>query len=67
MDALSLSPLALFLQAGVVGKIVMIVLGLASIWCWLLIVEALFGLARLSRALRDPESATAGVVRHRRP
>jgi biopolymer transport protein ExbB/TolQ len=56
MDALSLSPLALFQQAGLVGKIVMLVLGLASIWCWLLIVEALFGLARLSRALRDPES-----------
>jgi biopolymer transport protein ExbB/TolQ len=56
MDALSLSPLALFMQAGAVGKIVMIVLGLASVWCWLLIVEALFGLARLSRALRDPKS-----------
>jgi len=56
MDALSLSPLALFQQAGLVGKIVMVVLGLASIWCWLLIVEALFGLVRLSRALRYPGS-----------
>ncbi|MBB4199475.1 flagellar motor protein MotA [Rhodoblastus sphagnicola] len=56
MDALSLSPLALFLQAGLVGKIVMVVLGLASIWCWLLIVESLFGLTRLSGALRAPQS-----------
>ncbi|MCW2317424.1 Biopolymer transport protein ExbB/TolQ [Rhodoblastus acidophilus] len=56
MDSLSLSPLALFLQAGLVGKSVMVVLGLASVWCWVLIVEALFGLSRLSRALRDPRS-----------
>ncbi len=55
--SLSLSPIALFVQAGVVGKIVMAVLGLASVWCWLLIVEALFGLSRLSGALRDPRSA----------
>ncbi|MBB4200014.1 flagellar motor protein MotA [Rhodoblastus sphagnicola] len=56
MDSLSLSPLALFFQAGLVGKLVMIVLGLASIWCWMLIVEALFGLSRLSRAVRDPHT-----------
>jgi len=60
MDTLSLSPLALFLQAGAVGKLVMIALLLASVWCWMLIVEALFGLSRLSRALRDPQSPLFG-------
>jgi biopolymer transport protein ExbB/TolQ len=57
MDSLSLSPLALFLQAGPVGKTVMTALGLASVWCWVLIVEALFGLSRLSRAVCDPKAA----------
>ncbi len=52
MDDFSLSPLSLFVQAGPVGKAVMALLLVASIWCWLLIVEGLFGLARLSRALR---------------
>jgi biopolymer transport protein ExbB/TolQ len=56
MDQLSLSPLALFLQAGLVGKSVMIILGLASVWCWVLIVEAVFGLTKLSRAVRDPKA-----------
>ncbi len=56
MDDLSLSPLGLFLQAGPVGKAVMALLFAASIWCWLLIVESLFGLLRLSRALREAKS-----------
>ena len=47
MDDFSLSPLSLFVQAGPVGKAVMALLLVASIWCWLLIVEGLFGLARL--------------------
>jgi biopolymer transport protein ExbB/TolQ len=62
MDEFSLSPLALFLQAGAVGKSVMAALFLASIWCWALILEALFGLSRLSGALRDPESPLLGRV-----
>jgi biopolymer transport protein ExbB/TolQ len=56
MDSLSLSPLALFFQASLVGRAVMIVLLAASIWSWLVIIEALFGLARLTRALRRPQS-----------
>ncbi len=56
MEDISLSPLSLFLQAGLVGKLVMALLFVASIWCWLLIVEALFGLSRLSRALRDAKA-----------
>ena len=51
MEDFSLSPLNLFLQAGVVGKSVMVVLLAASVWCWLLIVEAVFGVFRLSAAL----------------
>ncbi len=62
MEGLSLSPISLFLQAGPVGKSVMIVLLGASIWCWLLIIEALFGLMRLSHALSDPKAPLfAGV------
>ena len=62
MDELSLSPLALFLQAGLVGKSVMILLLAASVWCWLLIVEGLFGLARISRALRNQTGAAAPLL-----
>ena len=51
MDDLSLSPLGLFLQAGPVGKSVMALLFAASIWCWLLIVEALVRRFRGCRAL----------------
>ncbi len=62
MDSLTLSPLGLFLQAGPVGRSVMIVLLIASIGGWLVILEGLFGLMRLSRALRDPQSPLlAGV------
>ncbi|MGO9941370.1 MAG: MotA/TolQ/ExbB proton channel family protein [Rhodoblastus sp.] len=51
MDDFTLSPLGLFFQAGPVGKSVMVLLLLASIWCWLLIAEGLFGAIKLSRAL----------------
>ncbi|MDI9848957.1 MotA/TolQ/ExbB proton channel family protein [Rhodoblastus sp. 17X3] len=56
MEDISLSPIGLFLQAGLVGKAVMVLLVVASIWCWLLIVESLFGLRRLSCALRDAKA-----------
>ena len=55
MEDFSLSPVSLFMQAGLVGKLVMAVLLVASVWCWLLIVEALFGVLRLSRALREAQ------------
>jgi hypothetical protein len=36
-----LTPLSLFLQAGLVGKgVIVVLLLLLSIWCWVLIVEA---------------------------
>ena len=58
MDDFTLSPLHLFLQAGPVGKTVMGLLLAASIWCWLLIAESLFGVVRLGRALK---AAKAGA------
>ncbi len=51
MDDFTLSPLGLFVQAGPVGRAVMLILLGASIWCWLLIAESIFGVSRLSRAL----------------
>lgn len=62
MDDFSLSPLALFVQAGVVGRGVMLALLAASIWCWLLIAEALFGLVRLARGLRDDDAVLFGPI-----
>jgi biopolymer transport protein ExbB/TolQ len=62
MDDFTLSPLSLFLQAGPVGKAVMAVLLLASIWCWLLIVEAMFGVVRLSQALAAAHSPVLAPI-----
>jgi biopolymer transport protein ExbB/TolQ len=49
---LSLTPLGLFLQAGPVAKGVFLLLLAASIWCWVLIIEGLWSIGRLSRAIR---------------
>ena len=62
MEDISLSPLGLFMQAGPVGKAVMALLLAASIWCWLLIIESLFGLSRLSRALREERKGQASPL-----
>ena len=51
MDGLSVSPWQWFLEAGPVGKGVMGLLVALSVWCWLLIVEGLFSLARVKRAI----------------
>lgn len=48
----ALTPLGLFLQAGAVGKTVMLLLVAASIWCWVLIVEGIWLVSRLHRAVR---------------
>lgn len=45
-DAASLSPLALFLQADIVVKLVMVGLLLASIWTWAIIIGFGFSLSR---------------------
>ncbi len=57
MDHTSLSPLAMFLNAGPVGKFVMALLLMASVWTWVLIVEGVVAVNRISKATR---SARAG-------
>jgi biopolymer transport protein ExbB/TolQ len=57
MDAVTLSPGGLFVQAGPVVKGVMIVLLAASVWCWVVIVESMVVLGRLDRALRAERAA----------
>ena len=52
MEGLNLSPIGLFLEAGLVGKFVMGVLFVASLWCWVLIVEGVISVIRLRRAVR---------------
>ncbi len=60
-QGLDLSPVGLFLSAGPVGKGVMAVLVLASLWCWVLIVEGIVAVVRLRGALRA--ARVAGDVR----
>lgn len=52
MNSVSLSPLGLFFQAGLVGKSVMAILLIASVWCWFLILEAWISGRRLRAAAR---------------
>jgi len=52
MQGLDLSPLGLFLEASLVGKAVMGVLFLASLWSWVLIIEGVVSVMRLRRAVR---------------
>lgn len=51
MDAATLSPVALFLQADVVVKVVMAGLLLASIWTWTLIVAFWRRLGRIRKGM----------------
>ena len=53
MQAGEISPVELFLQAGPVVKAVIIMLIAASLWCWIIIFEALWTLGRLRRAIRS--------------
>jgi biopolymer transport protein ExbB/TolQ len=53
LDQLPLDQLpASFQQAGIVGRIVMAILGVASVWSWVLICEGAFSVYRLKRAVR---------------
>ena len=67
-SAVTLTPLGLFLQAGLVAKIVILLLLAASIWCWVLIIEGALWIVRLKRAVLaarrgDPhQSALLGTV-----
>jgi len=49
--------LSLFLRADVVVKSVIVILILASIWCWAIIFDKSFGLRRLNRRSNDFEQA----------
>jgi biopolymer transport protein ExbB/TolQ len=63
METLSLSPLAMFMNAGPVGKAVMLVLVLASIWTWVLIVEGLVAVTRIAKSARSARSGgSVGVL-----
>jgi biopolymer transport protein ExbB/TolQ len=48
----SFTPIGLFLQAGPVAKTVLLLLVAASIWCWVLIIEGMWCIGRLNRAIR---------------
>ena len=56
---MNLSPVGLFLDASLVGKFVMAVLFLASLWCWVLIVEGAISVVRLGRAVRAARAGGA--------
>ena len=49
-DATTLSPIALFLQADVIVKLVMIGLLIASVWTWAIIIAQWMKLRRVTRA-----------------
>ena len=53
MESMNLSPFALFTQAGPVGKTVIALLGIASLICWIQIVEGIISLFRLHGSVRS--------------
>ena len=60
MESVSLSPMGLFAQAGPVGKTVIILLGIASVWCWYQIFDGLVGILRLGGSLKRARRNEAG-------
>jgi biopolymer transport protein ExbB len=57
VDSLSISPINLFWQAGPVGKAVMALLGLASVYGWAVILESIFASLRVGRAIRQARAS----------
>ncbi len=53
MQGGEISPVEMFMQAGPVVKAVIAILIAASLWCWIIIFEALWTLRRLRRAIRS--------------
>lgn len=51
MEHDALNPLNLFLTAGPVAKVVILLLAAASVWCWVLIVEGIWSVMRLRGAI----------------
>jgi biopolymer transport protein ExbB/TolQ len=60
MDIPSMSPLGLFLSAGPVSQFVMALLLVASVWTWVLIIDAIIVAARISTSLAS--ARTGGQV-----
>ncbi|MDR3524310.1 MAG: MotA/TolQ/ExbB proton channel family protein [Acetobacteraceae bacterium] len=52
MNGTDFSPIEFFMLAGTVGRAVMVILFAASIWCWVLIIEGIVGVARFRSAIR---------------
>jgi biopolymer transport protein ExbB/TolQ len=53
MQGGEISPVELFMQAGPVVKAVIALLIAASLWCWIIIFDALWTLSRLRRAIKS--------------
>jgi biopolymer transport protein ExbB/TolQ len=62
MPHAELTPFTLFLQAGLVGKGVIIVLLGLSIWCWVLIIEAWWMGRRLTAALTHADATGSALL-----
>ena len=59
MQGMDLSPVGLFLEASLVGKAVIAMLFIASLWCWVLIIEGVVSVVRIRRAVRTARAAGA--------
>ncbi|MBX9827504.1 MAG: MotA/TolQ/ExbB proton channel family protein [Xanthobacteraceae bacterium] len=57
-----LNPIQLFMQAGPIGKSVILMLLAASIWCWVLIIESAWGVARLRKAIAASRGQSQGTA-----
>lgn len=63
MDIPSMSPLGLFLNAGPVSKFVMMILIAASVWTWVLIIDAVIVTMRISASIASArEGGAVGVL-----
>ena len=58
----SMTPIGLFMQAGPVGKAVILILLAMSIWCWVLILEGWIAVARVRRAIRRLREGIGGHI-----
>lgn len=56
MDYPPMSPLGLFLNAGLISKAVMAILLVASVWTWVLIIDGIFVVLRISKAINSARS-----------
>jgi biopolymer transport protein ExbB/TolQ len=62
MESAHLSPLELFNHADVVVKSVFILLGVASVWCWGIVVKCTIGMVHLKRTLASGSRGTNNAL-----